>query len=107
MKKKVDLASSLTKQKEQEETMLLDPEPSKSPAKTNRKPGGKSQSQKENTVNIAGWFPMGVRLELEEIRLLRSRALGRKVTMQELQAEAYNDLFKKYNRPELAPTGAR
>ena len=29
--------------------------------------------------------------------------LGRKVTSQEILAEAYNDLFKKYGRAELAP----
>src|SRR3712207_7144733 len=33
----------------------------------------------------------------------RSRKLGRKVTLQEIMAEAYNDLFKKYGRAELAP----
>jgi hypothetical protein len=32
----------------------------------------------------------------------RSRALGRKVTAQELLAEALNDLFKKYGKPEVA-----
>jgi hypothetical protein len=53
---------------------------------------------------ISGWFPIAVVYELEELRLQRSRKLGRKVTLQELQAEAYNDLFKKYGRPELAPT---
>jgi hypothetical protein len=53
--------------------------------------------------NIAGWFPLAVFYELEELRLQRSRERGRKVTLQELQAEAYNDLFKKYGRPEVAP----
>ena len=54
-------------------------------------------------VNIAAWFPVRVKFELEEIRLERSRHLGRKVLMQELLAEAYNDLFKKYGKPEMAP----
>ena len=58
-------------------------------------------------VNIAAWFPIRVKFELEEIRLERSRELGRKVTMQELMAEAYNDLFLKYGRAELAPTTQR
>jgi hypothetical protein len=44
-----------------------------------------------------------LKFELEEIRLERSRKLGRKVTSQEILAEAYNDLFKKYGRAELAP----
>ena len=48
MKKKIDLASSLTKQKEQDETPLLEPESSSQPtAKTSRKSRAKSPKQKE------------------------------------------------------------
>lgn len=68
-------------------------------------PGQRSGRQdREGHKNIAGWFPLSVFYELEELRLQRSREQGRKVTLQELQAEAYNDLFKKYGRPEVAPT---
>lgn len=68
-------------------------------------PGQRSSRQdREGHKNIAGWFPLPVFYELEELRLQRSREQGRKVTLQELQAEAYNDLFKKYGRPEVAPT---
>ena len=62
------------------------------------------RQDRQGRKNIAGWFPMAVFLELEELRLERSRQLGRKVTLQDLLAEAYNDLFKKYGRAELAPT---
>jgi hypothetical protein len=62
-----------------------------------------ARKDRQGMVNIAAWFPMRVKFELEEIRLERSRKLGRKVTTQEIMAEAYNDLFKKYGRAELAP----
>ncbi len=65
--------------------------------------GAKPQRRdRQGMVNIAAWFPVRVKFELEEIRLERSRQLGRKVTMQEIQAEADNDLFKKYGKPEMA-----
>lgn len=38
----------------------------------------------------------------QELATKRSRELGRKITSQELLAEALNDLFKKYGRPEVA-----
>ena len=57
---------------------------------------------REGRRMVSGWFPVEMTLELEELRLERSRALGRKVTLQELQEEGYNDLFKKYRKAELA-----
>ena len=46
---------------------------------------------------------MNVRFQLDELRLAVSRDRGRKVTLMEILAEAYNDLFKKNpharNRP--------
>lgn len=68
-----------------------------------RKPLTK-RSDRAGMVNIAAWFPMAVKFELEALRLDQSRERGRKVTMQEIMAEALNDLFKKHGRPELAPT---
>ena len=41
--------------------------------------------------------------ELQDLTSESSRALGRKVTVQELLAEALNDLLKKYGKPEIAP----
>jgi hypothetical protein len=52
-------------------------------------------------TNITGYFDKPVKWELQELATERSRALARKVTAQELLAEALNDLFKKYGRPEL------
>ncbi|MEL6216981.1 MAG: ribbon-helix-helix domain-containing protein [Pseudomonadota bacterium] len=80
------------------------PEPQAAPARANDAPAPSRRQDRQGRKMISGWFPLTVSYELEELRLERSRALGRRVTLQELQAEAYNDLFKKYGRPELAPT---
>jgi hypothetical protein len=37
----------------------------------------------------------------------RKRVIGHKVTIQDLIAEALNDLFAKYGKPEIAPTSKR
>jgi hypothetical protein len=66
-------------------------------------PQGARQANRKGKRVVSAWFPDIVALELDELRLERSRALGRKVTLQEIQAEALNDLFKKYGRAELAP----
>lgn len=58
---------------------------------------------RKNQINIAGWFPLSVKFTLDELKLKRQRELGRTVTIQELMGEAYNDLFKKYGLPEVAP----
>lgn len=54
-------------------------------------------------TNITGYFDKPVKWELQDLATERSRALGRKITTQELLAEALNDLFKKYGKPEVAP----
>ena len=65
---------------------------------------GRAPSRAGQT-NISGWFDMPVKLKLDELRIARQRALGRRVTQQELLSEAFNDLFKKYGLPEMAPSG--
>ena len=65
---------------------------------------GRAPSRTGQT-NISGWFDMPVKLKLDELRIARQRALGRRVTQQELLSEAFNDLFKKYGLPEMAPSG--
>ena len=50
------------------------------------------------TKPIAGHFPKQVRDELKKL------AIERDTTLQLLMAEAFNDLFAKYGRPEIAPT---
>ena len=110
MSKKKDLASALQAQEESETAEKGNQVVSlKAESKTydaSRKAQSKSKTR-EGLVTISGWFPANVRFELEELRLERSRQLGRKMTMQEIQAEAYNDLFKKYGRSELAPTHSK
>jgi hypothetical protein len=61
------------------------------------------RASREGQTNIAAWFPMSVKFQLDELRLQVSRQRGRKVSLTELQAEAYNDLFKKYGLAEIAP----
>jgi len=53
-------------------------------------------------TNITGYFDKPVKWELQDLATERSRTLGRKVTAQELLAEALNDLFKKYGKAEIA-----
>jgi hypothetical protein len=55
--------------------------------------------------NISAYFDMPVKWELQALLLERSRSLGRRVTSQELLAEALNDLFKKYGKAEVARVG--
>lgn len=86
-----------------EETKQVKSIGQKNPIKSATKPTTR-QSDRVGKKNISAWFPLAVSLELEELRIERSRSLGRKLTMQELLGEAYNDLFKKYGRPELIPT---
>ena len=59
---------------------------------------------REAKVNVAAWFAPAVKYGLQELALERSRAQGRKVTLQDLMAEAFNDLFKKYGKAETAPS---
>jgi hypothetical protein len=50
------------------------------------------------TRQIAAHFPEEVAWQLREL------AVERRSTVQSLMGEALNDLFRKYGRPELAPT---
>lgn len=104
MSKKKDLASAL---RAQDETAphVRGQGSDNSPASLASQDTAKSSAKgRTGMVNIAGWFPAKVKFELEELRLERSRKAGRKITLQQIQAEAYNDLFKKYGRAELAPS---
>jgi hypothetical protein len=53
------------------------------------------------TKQVAAHFPEDVAWQL------RALAVDRKTTVQNLLAEALNDLFAKYGRPELAPVERR
>lgn len=55
------------------------------------------QPGRVGTRAITAHFPEDVRRELKKI------ALDTGTTLQNLLAEAFNDLFAKYGRPEIAP----
>ena len=56
---------------------------------------------RKNTEPITGHFPRDVRKMLKDIALQHDK------TLQNLLAEAFNDLFLKYGKPEIAPITAR
>jgi hypothetical protein len=58
-----------------------------------------AQSGREETVPIMGHFPEAVRNQLKILAI----ELGKRRTVQDLLAEAINDLFAKYDKPEIAP----
>ncbi len=70
-------------------------------------PGAAPRPDRAGKTNITGYFEKPVKWELQDLATERSRSLGRKVTAQELLAEALNDLFKKYGKAEIATTGRR
>jgi hypothetical protein len=57
-----------------------------------------TQPGRVGTKPITGHFPKQVRDELKKL------AIQRDTTLQGLMAEAFNDLFAKYGKPEIAPT---
>ena len=58
------------------------------------------QPGRAGMVLVAGHFDPAVRKQLKGIALDQGR------TVQDLLAEALNDLFAKYRRPELAPVSS-
>jgi len=78
------------------------PKPASRALKIAPEPKEKTTTRAGQT-NVSGWFDMPVKHTLEELRLKRARELGRRVTLQELMGEAFNDLFKKHGLPEVAP----
>lgn len=112
MTKKPSLASALQTQDEEEKGGGVAAAPAnKQPRRSVGTPGKErpaaTAGTREGKSNISGWFPDNVKFELEELRLELSRKAGRKITLQDVMGEAYNDLFKKYGRAELAPQGPR
>ena len=99
MSKKPNLAAALAASKVESST------PTEVAAKSqNNEPTKSRPAGRVGQTNISGWFDSQVKFTLEELRLKRQRELGRRVTIQELMGEAYNDLFKKYGFPEVAPS---
>lgn len=56
-----------------------------------------TQLSRERTAAITAHFPEDVRAQLKILAVEKRR------TMQGLIAEAFNDLFSKYGKPEIAP----
>lgn len=75
-------------------------EPAEAQAKTETDEAAAAFAQtgaRAGTAPITGHFPKQVR---DQLKIL---AIERGSTLQNLMAEAYNDLFAKYGKPEIAP----
>jgi hypothetical protein len=62
--------------------------------------GGKPPSRL-STVAVTGYYPQQVRVQLKILAAEQGRS------MESMIAEALNDLFAKYGKPEIAPAGER
>ena len=62
---------------------------------------------REGMENLTGYFPPAVKHQMMELCLQRRKETARKVTIQDLMAEALNDLFAKYGKPEIAPVNRK
>lgn len=76
-------------------TRRRDPEPAPPPTPEAREPA--TPRTRVGTKQIAAHFPEDVAWQL------RALAVERKTTVQNLMAEALNDLFAKHGKPEVAP----
>jgi hypothetical protein len=97
MTKKTSLTAALSEAPA--EPIELEEKPAAKPAARVR---SEPRPDRAGKTNITGYFDKPVKWELQDLATERSRALGRKVTTQEILAEALNDLFKKYGKPEIA-----
>jgi hypothetical protein len=64
-------------------------------------PEATGQPSRRGTKPITAHFPKEVRDELKKL------AIEQNTTLHNLMAEAFNDLFAKYGKAEIAPTGRR
>jgi hypothetical protein len=103
MAKKTNLAAALAANKEEAAPPAPTITAPAAVANTSASKTGRAPSRAGQT-NVSGWFDMPVKHTLEELRLARQKQLGRRVTIQEIMGEAFNDIFKKYGFPEVAPT---
>ena len=63
--------------------------------------GGYKQASRQGTKPVTAHYPKEVS---DRLKIL---AVERNTTMQDLIAEALNDLFAKYGKPEIVPTNQR
>ena len=87
--------SAKTAPKRAETARLAPPPPEKQASGDNPhyRPG------RADKVNVTGYFPPAVK---KQLRLLSAE---QDKTMQQILAEALNDVFAKYGKPEIAPIG--
>lgn len=74
------------------------PPPASAPARRAAQP----RPDREDKTNITGYFDKPVKWQLQDLSTKRSRRMNRKITLQDLLAEALNDLFKKEGMAEIA-----
>ncbi len=77
------------------------------PAPVERPDNPHYRPSREGMENLTGYFPPEVKNQLMELTIERRRATAGKVTIQDLMAEALNDLFAKYGKPEIAPVNRK
>ena len=93
MAKKPDLRQALKPRNES-------PAPQPAPQQDNPSPTPKNphfRPSREGKANVTGYFHPAVK---KQLRIL---AADGDTTIQDLLAEALNDLFAKYGKPEIAP----
>lgn len=73
------------------------PEPSAPKPQPTERPPAQAQPSRAGKTNVTGYFPPEVKASL---RLVQARRGG---TIQDILAEALNDVFAKYGVPESAP----
>lgn len=77
------------------------PPPSRRPDNPHYRPS------RQGMENLTGYFPPAVKNQMLELSIERRKAMAHKVTIQDLLAEAINDLFAKYGKPEIAPVNRK
>jgi hypothetical protein len=93
----------MTKQKPDLANILADAGGSrrKVQAEVEPKPETYTQPGRSGTKPITGHFPKQVRDELKKL------AIEQDTTLHNLMAEAFNDLFAKYGKPEICPVSGK
>jgi len=94
MAKRPDLRQAL---KPRNEAPALAPAPQQDNASASTPKSVHFRPSREGKSNVTGYFPPAVK---KQLRIL---AADRDTTIQDLLAEALNDLFAKYGKPEIAP----
>ena len=97
-KKKLDLAHALKKHDNRAPAPVAE-----KAAPLPRPDSPHYRPSRQGMENLTGYFPPAVKHLLMELTIERRKATVGKVTIQDLMAEALNDLFAKYGKPEIAP----